>query len=408
MITLHTIYVVTLVSQATTTMVLFLLAWSDRRIRGLTQLALACGIHTVAIALQPLWRGKGLWLPEAVALTILPLLFFFVHTGLRSFFGEPAHRPGLQTTLLGAVMVIVFILAPFHQLWPFQMRIAESAACVLLFATIRALWRAGSGPVRIHAQITAGLLLLILSAFLARLVLEATYPASAFMLLVREVTMVAITLLAFSFLALYLAESGNRLHKETRLDSLTGLPNRRAMEERAAGLVGAAQRTGTPLALLMMDLDAFKLLNDTWGHAVGDRALRAVGDVLLAADQDKGNTVARLGGEEFAMLLPRHSPVEAQAFGEHLRSAIAGVVVLEGSRRVSLTVSIGVAAWQPGEPSWSEMLRRADAALYRAKREGRNRVVLCTKAVTYAGKATHVHPAMAEPKDAVEVMNRGL
>ena len=86
MISLHTVLVVTLVSQATSTMVLFLLAWSDRRFRGLTQLAFACAIHAAAIALQPLWRGKGLWLPEGIAISLLPLMLFLFHSGLRSFF----------------------------------------------------------------------------------------------------------------------------------------------------------------------------------------------------------------------------------------------------------------------------------------------------------------------------------
>ena len=156
------------------------------------------------------------------------------------------------------------------------------------------------------------------------------------------------------------------------------------MEEIAVRQVKLLQRNGTPLALLMMDLDAFKLLNDTWGHGIGDRALQAVGDVLLTAARNTRHTVARLGGEEFAMLLPGHSVIAAQSQAEHLRKTIAGVIVLEGNRHVSLTVSVGVAALQPGEITWTDMLRRADTALYRAKREGRNRVVLCAEAIEQA------------------------
>jgi two-component system chemotaxis family response regulator WspR len=195
----------------------------------------------------------------------------------------------------------------------------------------------------------------------------------------RELTMFEISLLAFSFLALYLAECNCRLHQETRLDALTGLPNRRAMEERAALQVRFAERTRTPLTLLMMDLDAFKALNDTWGHVVGDRALRAVGSVLLTAAVGTRYTVARLGGEEFAVLLPGHSLSAAQVLAEHLRSTIAAIIVPEDGCQVSVTASIGVAAWEAGESTWTDMLHRADTALYRAKREGRNRVVLFTE-----------------------------
>ncbi len=366
-------------------MVLFLLAWSDRRSRGLTQLAVACAIHTAALALQPLWRGKGLWLPEGIAISLLPLMLFLFHSGLRAFFQHRPQRPLLEKLLLGAVMLVIFAMAPLHQLWPMQIRIATVAACALLSVNIRALWNAGIGPVRLRARVTAGLLLVILATFLVRLPLDAVKDSNLVTVL-RECTMVEITLLAFSFLALYLAESSRLLHQETRLDSLTGLPNRRAMEEIAARQVRRSARSGAPLALLMMDLDAFKLLNDTWGHGVGDRALRTVGKVLLAATQDSTNTAARLGGEEFAMLLPDHTVDAAGDVAEQLRSAIAGVVLLEGSRHLSFTVSIGVAVWQPGEAQWSPMLHRADAALYRAKREGRNRVELCDSAMEYAGR----------------------
>lgn len=386
MISLHTVFVATLVSQATSTMVLFLFAWSDRRSRGLTQLAFACSIHTAAIALQPLWRNKGLWLAEGIALSLLPLMFFLFHTGLRSFFHRSAHRPVLEKVLLGAATAVIFTMAPWPQLWPMQLRICSLTACTIIAITIRALWNAGTGTVRLHARINAGLMLAIFACFLARLPLDVIRDTTLVTTL-RELTMCGISLLAFSFLALYLAEYNRRLHQETRLDALTGLPNRRAMEERAAGQVRLAQRTGIPLALLMMDLDSFKVLNDTWGHVVGDRALRAVGGVLLTAAQGTRYTVARLGGEEFAMLLPGHSVTAAEVLAEHLRSTIAGILVSEGDQYISLTTSIGVAAWDAGEATWTDMLHRADTALYRAKREGRNRVVLFAETMEHTGPA---------------------
>ena len=379
MIALHTVFVVTLVSQATSTVVLFLLAWGDRRFRGLVQLAWACAIHTAAIGIQPLWRNKGLWLPEGIALSMLPLMLFLFYSGSRAFFQREARRPAMEKVLLGTVMVVLFAMAPAHQLWPLQTVIASLTGCAILAANIRVLWNAGTGPVQLRARITACLLMVVLATFLARLVVDPAKAADVVIVL-RELTMVNITLLAFSFLALYLAESSRLLHKETRLDALTGLPNRRAMEEIAAGHLKVSGRKNTPIALLMMDLDAFKALNDTWGHAVGDRALRAVGEVLLAATMDTRYTVARLGGEEFAMLLPGQSLARAEVLAEELRLATAGIVLHEGTGRITVTVSIGVAVWQSDETSWANMLHRADIALYRAKRDGRNRVVLCAEA----------------------------
>jgi diguanylate cyclase (GGDEF)-like protein len=215
---------------------------------------------------------------------------------------------------------------------------------------------------------------------LARIPLEPWEPASPFLLFLRELTMVEITLLAFSFLAVQQAESDRLLHDETRQDALTGLPNRRAMEEQAGAEMRVSKRTGRPLALLMMDLDGFKGLNDTWGHPFGDHALRAVGEVLLRGAKAAGNPVARLSGEEFAMLLPDHTLAAASRIAELLRAAIAELVLVQSDRRVLLTVSIGVAMRQAGDSTWTEMLRRADAALYRAKLGGRNRVMVCEEA----------------------------
>lgn len=403
MISLHTVFVVTLVSQSTSTAVLFLLALNDRRFRGLMQMASACAIHSAAIALMPMWRGRGLWLPEAISAALLPLLFLLIHEALQAFLHHQSRGLRSLRTGVGVTMVLAFALAPWTQLW--SMQLARVVACGLIAWTALILWRDSSGAVRLPARITAGLLGITLASFLIRLPLEPHVPASPFLLLLRELTMVSITLLALSSIAVYLAESKNQVHRETRLDALTGLPNRRALEERAAGQVRIAHQHGIPLALLMMDLDSFKLLNDTWGHAVGDRALHAVGDVLLRAARSTGNTVARLGGEEFAMLLPEISVLGAQRIAEHLRAAIAELVVLEGTLRVHLTISIGVALLHPGEATWSEMLRRADAALYRAKREGRNRVAVCIHALQFAGKmaSPRPQPTAAEPAPACAV-----
>ena len=130
---------------------------------------------------------------------------------------------------------------------------------------------------------------------------------------------------------------------------------------------------GSPLSLLVMDVDLFKNLNDNWGHAVGDRALQALGGVL---SQSLGDSIctARLGGEEFGVLLPGKRMEEAADVAEMLRHRVQQIRIDEGSHLASITVSIGVSALRNGERGWIDMLRRADKALYRAKNEGRNRV----------------------------------
>ncbi|HEY1646700.1 MAG TPA: GGDEF domain-containing protein [Terracidiphilus sp.] len=378
MISLHTIYVVTLVSQATSALALALLAYNDHRLHGLRALAGACGLHAAAIFLMPMWRNANSWVPEAISAAFLPLIFFLIHEGLQSLVQERKRPPRAVVLLVGAVMLLVVVLAPWSQLW--SMQIARCAGAILMARTVWMLWQTKRGSTRIPALVTAALLGCILCTMLARVPLEPRVPALPFLLFLRKLTIVEITLLAFSFLAVQQAESKRLLHDETRQDALTGLPNRRAMEEQAAAEMRLSERTGRPLALLMMDLDEFKRLNDTWGHPFGDYALRAVGDVLLRAAKAAGNPVARLSGEEFAMLLPDHALAAASRIAELLRAAIADLVLVQNDQRVLLTVSIGVALRHAGDSTWTEMLRRADAALYRAKLAGRNRVMICEEA----------------------------
>jgi diguanylate cyclase len=166
-------------------------------------------------------------------------------------------------------------------------------------------------------------------------------------------------------------------HDAALTDALTALPNRRAFDAMVREQAGLAMNSGEELSLLMLDIDHFKQVNDAWGHAVGDAVLRLVAGTLDQHRPPQGR-VARYGGEEFAILLPATPLAEAAAHGERLRGALA-------ARRISLranaapigsvTVSVGAARYEPAEPIgiWIE---RADAALYRAKREGRNRVVV--------------------------------
>ncbi len=408
MITLHAVYVVTLVSQATSASVLFLLAWADRRSRWLLPLATACALHAIAIYLMPLWRGTGRWLPQALSSSVLIGMVYLIHLGLQSLITPRQRRSARVHAVIVTLMLVVFALAPLKQLWSLQTACIV-AICVLAW-TVRILWKARLRELRVPLRATALLLLAVLVIFLIRLPLEGMVPAPPLLLTLRKTTILLITSMAFSFLAIYVAETKRRLDQESRLDALTGLPNRRAMEEKAARLVQLAARRERPCGLLMMDLDNFKQLNDAWGHGMGDKALRATGDILLAAAQGSSRwVVARMGGEEFAMLLSGCSVNTAHALAERLRAEVAALRLNDGDRTLSFSVSIGVGALHTGETTWTEMLRRADVALYRAKREGRNRVVLCTEAALQkaAGeiktgklKASEKRHAAAKPEGA--------
>ncbi len=157
-------------------------------------------------------------------------------------------------------------------------------------------------------------------------------------------------------------------------DALTGLNNRRAGERRLAADYARARRVPEPLSVLMIDLDHFKQVNDRWGHASGDRVLVATAKVLR--DELRGADLGvRHGGEEFLAILPGASGEQASQVAERIREGIAACGVEVSGTTLRVTASIGIATLSPQE-STGALITRADAALYRAKSEGRNRCVL--------------------------------
>ncbi|WP_431857069.1 GGDEF domain-containing response regulator [Azospirillum sp.] len=166
-----------------------------------------------------------------------------------------------------------------------------------------------------------------------------------------------------------------QLERLATTDSLTGALNRGRFMARAANEVMRALRYARPLSAIMLDIDHFKKVNDTHGHATGDEAIRSV--VRVCRSLVRGaDILGRLGGEEFAILLPETPPQGAVLLAERLRRALAVTEVrIPGGVGVTFTVSVGVSALKPGEESVSALLARADEALYRAKNGGRNRVV---------------------------------
>jgi diguanylate cyclase (GGDEF)-like protein len=159
-----------------------------------------------------------------------------------------------------------------------------------------------------------------------------------------------------------------------RRDGLTRLPNRRAFDEGLREMFARMERLGESGSLLMIDIDHFKQINDTHGHAAGDDVLRAVAQTM-ASDVRLVDRVFRIGGEEFAAILSGGDAAAALTTAERLRQAVAGARVAVKGRDLSATVSIGV-AWATAGAEPATLVEAADAALYRAKQEGRNRVVV--------------------------------
>lgn len=170
-----------------------------------------------------------------------------------------------------------------------------------------------------------------------------------------------------------LREANRILERLASSDSLTELDNRRCFFDKAAAEVERARRYGHPLSLQMLDIDHFKAINDRFGHVAGDKVLKALADVLRA-NLRHSDVAARLGGEEFAVLLPETTIDDAFVHAERIRKSVAALSIIHALDHMAVTVSIGIAGIGAGDSSIEPVLMRADNSLYQAKEEGRNRV----------------------------------
>lgn len=175
------------------------------------------------------------------------------------------------------------------------------------------------------------------------------------------------------FLLLYNEILRQELHLLARIDPLTGVSNRLAINEATAMMLAQSARSRQPLAVLMLDADHFKSVNDRFGHNGGDNVLRALVSSIRGTLRD-GDMFGRVGGEEFVVLSQGAELANALALAERIRKTVEATPLLIGDQRLTLTVSVGVAVALANDRDGAALLERADAALYAAKRGGRNRV----------------------------------
>lgn len=253
---------------------------------------------------------------------------------------------------------------------------------IIWVAGISYVWRTGQSLLRGRSHrsrcvrlMCVGVLAVFAAAYLLRSVLLATglaLPDDP----VGQAASGVIRLLALGMIGswnvcvLYLV-----LDREASVDDLTGLPNRGALMESARQMVAEANATGRPIAVLMMDLDRFKGINDQFGHAIGDQVLAAFAGVVTRSLR-RGDLVGRVGGEEFCLMLPECGDAEARAVAERIRIWCERDLASVAGHPVAATVSIGLATRTTGTPSLPSLMHDADVALYAAKAAGRNQVVL--------------------------------
>jgi diguanylate cyclase (GGDEF)-like protein len=198
------------------------------------------------------------------------------------------------------------------------------------------------------------------------------HPINIWALVATNVSMVLMNL---AVLVAWRQEAELQLRNQAFTDALTGLCNRHCWEQRAPVMLDQARRHGNPLALLMVDLDHFKHINDTLGHDAGDRVLRTLGAVLSTTCRSS-DMAARVGGEEFVVLLPQTSEDAARLFEIRLRAALD--LANQAQEETVVNFSSGLAMLQPGDRDVDALQARADKALYQAKANGRGRMCVAT------------------------------
>ncbi|HEY9057238.1 MAG TPA: GGDEF domain-containing protein [Aurantimonas sp.] len=181
-------------------------------------------------------------------------------------------------------------------------------------------------------------------------------------------------------LARLLRKRSQDFERAALTDPLTGMNNRRFFDESLRQYLLEFDRIGRPLGLMLIDLDHFKAINDTHGHDVGDQVLKSVAACLFERARYH-DIVARVGGEEFALVAPNMEPVEFRRFADEVREAISALAIEVGNVSLRITTSIGMTVSEPGDEN-AAFLKRADIALYRAKQSGRNRVHAYSDGVT--------------------------
>jgi diguanylate cyclase (GGDEF)-like protein len=195
---------------------------------------------------------------------------------------------------------------------------------------------------------------------------------------------VVLSLLLWRWLPLAVNERGQAEQRATDLetlaavDFLTGVYNRRHFETLARAELARCQRYVRPLSVMMIDIDHFKTVNDHFGHAVGDRVLKSVADLCRAAKRET-DIVARVGGEEFAIMLPETTKAATMQFAERLCRLAHDCAVTANGEEIPVTISIGIAGASMRTSGIESLMRDADQALYQAKRSGRDRIAVARR-----------------------------
>ena len=379
---LHTLHVEHTVALGLYTILTFVNSWLHRGTKGVDHFPiynLCAFVGALLIAL----RGH---IPDPISIVLgdlfFPIAYLFLNLSLTEFFGEGS-GDGLaswkvQAALVGVVAVGLVQYGMQHPDTKNRLIIYSAILSIQLALISYFVFRRSSGTLLISGSMMSVVVALISLSNIVRLVGVILHGAPANYL--RSGPFLAWTVLnnsvlqggaTVSFVWMTAAALRHDLHLQATTDSLTGLLNRRAMETAAEQQIAICRRRHQPISAILIDLDAFKQVNDSHGHPSGDSVLVAVAQCLQQHVRGH-DLLARLGGDEFVALLPEARADHAAEVGERLRAAVEGLHVVHEDTQISIRASFGLAHSDRSLLNWDQLLLRCDKALYAAKDNGGN------------------------------------
>jgi diguanylate cyclase (GGDEF)-like protein len=315
------------------------------------------------------------------------IAFAVVRRGIELFARVPKHDLE-QVAVVVVAGGAIALLGPQEENASWRVVLTYGSQAYLMLRTmwtVRRALRLEFGRVTFVAIVVPGVLIsLLLAALALRQIVDFARPlemqrntAANYWLMYYYLGGAA--LFNFGFMVLLTQRLVVKLQHTSRRDALTGLFNRRALDEELERTWQRHLRIHEPFAVLLADIDHFKQINDTHGHPAGDRVLSSVAH-LLQSHARGTDVVGRIGGEEFLIVLPNSNVNDAERFAERLRGLVEGQAVRAGAQSLRATISVGIARVQGDDASVEAVIARADGALYRAKASGRNRVDVDTGA----------------------------
>ncbi|MCC6890455.1 MAG: GGDEF domain-containing protein [Hyphomicrobiales bacterium] len=379
---INTLFLVTIYVEAILGLLL-LFAWvQNSQITAVAWWGFAHLLRAGSIALFGLWGSITDAVSIDLANALLFLSFAVTWTGARVFDGRPIIPMYL---VAGPVAWLIVVHLPsFSGDLEFRYLLATGIITTYTWLTALEFWRGRAEP--LVSRWPAIFMLFAHGAlFLLRTPLATALPWSPMSQIYDSVWLTVLSFeallftIAIAFILLAMAKERTEYRQRTAamVDPLTGIANRRAFMQEANGLIKGSPGDTRPAAVLLIDLDHFKSVNDRFGHAIGDRVLQVFAETARASIRST-DLVGRLGGEEFAAVLPNAGRDKAAELAERIRSAFATIAVDIDGRPVSATVSIGLAVGDEEATDIRDLLGLADQALYCAKERGRNRVEVAT------------------------------